>query len=59
MNNTEKSTLCRFRKKHNLCRVWLPKDDIAFITDMYLLNRKDVIDKDLEKYLKEQKRVSK
>lgn len=56
MNNTEKSKLCRFRKKHKLSRIWLPKDDIASITDMYLSMRKGELDKELEKYLRNQKK---
>ena len=59
MNSTEKSTLCRFRKKHKLCRVWLPKADIKAIINMYLASRseeeKKLLPKELVAYLKEQR----
>jgi 23S rRNA A2030 N6-methylase RlmJ len=55
MDNTEKQTLYRFRKKHGLYRVWLPKADLKAITNMYLMMKKGELPKELVAYLKQQR----
>jgi 23S rRNA A2030 N6-methylase RlmJ len=55
MENKARQALYRFRKKHGLCLVWLPKADLKAIINMYLMMKKGELPKELVAYLKEQR----
>jgi len=56
MENKDYIRLHRFRKKHDLVAIDVPKKDVTAIINMYLASRKGELNKDVKKYLNQQKR---